>query len=86
VNRDQATCLAVDSDNNVYVGGFTYTSSANNFDFILLKYDFYGALQWTATYNGSGSGYDVPSAILIHGNFVAYSNGIILIGTYFIQK
>ena len=69
-NKDQATCLAVDDSNNVYVGGFTFSATTNNYDFILLKYNSSGTQKWSSTYNGTSSGYDVPSAILIDSSYV----------------
>ncbi len=69
-NRDQATGITIDGNHNVYVCGFTYASAAHNLDYVVLKYDPFGTLLWTATYNGTDSSYDVPSAILYANGFV----------------
>lgn len=69
-HRDQATAIAVDSSNNIILGGFTYTNGTNNYDFLVLKYDSTGTLLWSYTYNGTGSAADIISAIALNGSDV----------------
>jgi len=70
-HRDQATAIAVDTLTlDVYVAGFTYYSSANNYDAVLIKYNGSGVQQWVETFNGAGSYYDAASAICIRGAYV----------------
>jgi hypothetical protein len=64
-NRDQATTIAIDNNYNLIVGGFSYVNATNSYDFLVLKYDSIGTLLWTYTYNGTGSGADLVSAIAL---------------------
>jgi len=73
--RDQATCLALDTNYNLYVGGFSYVSSTNKYDYIVIKYDSVGSQQWVYTFNGTGSLNDGVTAIK------TYNNDIYLTGT-----
>lgn len=73
--RDQATCLALDTNYNLYVGGFSYVSSTNKYDYIVIKYDSAGTQQWVYTFNGAGSLNDGVTAIK------TYNNDIYLTGT-----
>lgn len=68
---DQAQDIAVDNSGNVYVTGFT--SVAQNFntaDYLTLKYNSSGNLQWEKRYNGTGNDEDAAVAILVNGNDV----------------
>ncbi len=69
-HRDQATAIAIDNNYNIFVGGFTYTNSTNNYDYLVLKYDSAGTLLWTYTYNGTGSAADLVSALVINSGDV----------------
>lgn len=66
-HRDQASAIAIDNNYNIILGGFTYSSSTNNYDYLVLKYDSAGTLLWTYTYNGTGSAADIISAITTSG-------------------
>lgn len=62
--RDQATDMVSDSL-YLYICGATYTSSANNYDYLIMqmrKSD--GLVSWYRTYNGTSSNYDLATAIL----------------------
>jgi concanavalin A-like lectin/glucanase superfamily protein/uncharacterized protein DUF2341/carbohydrate binding protein with CBM4/9 domain len=61
---DMANDVTVDGDGNVYVSGFT-TSDRGDWDFITLKYDRYGTVQWGGgkTYNGPVGGEDEAISI-----------------------
>lgn len=62
--RDEAVALELDGSGNVYVTGFSW-GSAGNYDYLTLKYDAAGVLQWMASYNGPGNGDDQPSALAV---------------------
>jgi hypothetical protein len=79
--RDQATCLAGDDSANVYVGGFTYVDTLNNYDFVVLRYDSSGNLQWTKTFNGTASNYDGATCITVDVNNVYVTGGSYSAGT-----
>ncbi len=55
---DYATAMALDSQNNIYVTGFSYSGAANRDDIVTIKYDSDGNELWARSYNGPGSGLD----------------------------
>ena len=78
---DGATGIAVDSQKNVYVCGFTgYTDKIMNtkiprFDYLTLKYNGSGVFQWAKTYNGPDNLWDVATAITIGPGKNVYVTG-----------
>ncbi len=50
---DVPTDVKVDAGGNVYIAGTTKTA-LHNYDFVVIKYDITGALQWTYTYDYAG--------------------------------
>ena len=70
---DVATGLYIDGSGNVYITGFTTTTT--NVDMITIKYNSSGTQQWISQYNGSGNGYDGGADI--SGN----ANGIFVTGS-----
>jgi hypothetical protein len=73
--RDQATSLYLDNHYNLIVGGFSYVSSANKYDYIIISFDSTGTQEWVFTYNGAGSLNDGVTAI------TAYNSNIYATGT-----
>jgi uncharacterized delta-60 repeat protein len=70
---DEATALAIDSADNVYVTGFSgplYYS-----DYVTLKYDSSGRQRWIAAYDGPAHGYDLSRAIALGQNGRVYVTG-----------
>ena len=49
------TAVAFDAPGNVYVTGYSYNSSAGNYDYATVKYDADGNEQWSAQYDGGGT-------------------------------
>jgi hypothetical protein len=82
-HRDQATTIAIDDNYNIILGGFTYTNSTNNYDYLILKYDSTGSLLWTYTYNGTGSGADLVSALTVDGGNIYLTGASIGSATLF---
>ncbi|MFM7218387.1 MAG: SBBP repeat-containing protein, partial [Bacteroidota bacterium] len=67
---DRGASLTVDGVDNVYVAGYTDVNSSTltNYDYILLKYNSAGTLQWSRTEAGPALQSDVPVEILAKGN------------------
>ena len=61
---DHATALGLDRMGNVYVTGQSQ-SDGTSYDYVTIKYDATGLVQWIATYNDSGSSSDEAIAIAI---------------------
>ncbi len=57
-SSDYAYSVAVDGSGNVYMGGYGYWSSADYYNYIVVKYNAAGAQQWVANYNGPQNRYD----------------------------
>jgi len=75
---DQAKDIKVDNSGNVYVTGFTSINQIfATADYLTIKYNGSGVLQWAKRYNGSGNGEDNALALVIDNNSVfvtGYSN------------
>ena len=74
---DYAKAMAVDASGNVYVTG--YSRSSSHYDYVTTKYNPAGIEQWVARYNGPGNYQDTPKAIAVDafGNVyvTGYSDG-----------
>jgi len=60
---DNANCIAVDIEGNVYVTG--YSGIGTNYDFVTIKYNSEGDELWVARYNGTGNSNDYPHSLAI---------------------
>ena len=56
-NDDYGHGVAVDSSDNVYLAGVTYSFGAGQNDMVLVKYDSSGVQLWNQTWGGSGHDY-----------------------------
>ena len=65
-NATRATSIAVDSQENVYVGGRSQVS--NNYFPIFAKYNSSGTLQWQRYFDCSASGNDYGTSVEIDSN------------------
>ncbi len=69
--KNGGVALAVDASDNIYVAGVTSTSgNLNDFNFLVLKYNSGGTKIWHQTFNGTGSGTDVPTGIIANSTRV----------------
>lgn len=60
---DEGKALETDASGNVYITGYSTTSS--NSDFTTIKYDSAGVQQWITKYNGTGNNSDQAVAIAL---------------------
>ena len=72
---DIATDMAVDGEGNVYVTGHVSTPGVDP-DYLTVKYNASGILQWTARFNGPGNGLDVATDIAVDGSGNVYVTGL----------
>jgi uncharacterized delta-60 repeat protein len=74
-NIDEAKCIKVDANGNVFVAGYSFNS---NRDFIVIKYNSNGTEAWVAIYNGPGNNEDAVNSLEIDnsGNIYAAGNSI----------
>lgn len=76
-NDDFATALAVDGEGNVYVTGSSKTA-ANASDYVTIKYDANGTMQWLARYDSpsaANQSYDAATALAIDDSGNVYVSG-----------
>lgn len=71
---DRAHGIVVDNSGNVYVTGYT-TSTSGNINYLTLKYNSNGALQWAKTFNGSGNQTDKAWGIVVDDNSNCFITG-----------
>lgn len=73
-NRDdRAFDLAIDNSSNVYVTGWSSSSTFN--DYATIKYNSNGIQQWLRRYNGTGSNDDAASSIALDNSGNVYVTG-----------
>ena len=77
---DYGADLAIDNSGNIYICAAKNTGS--NLDYFVAKYASSGALVWQQSYNGTGNGDDVPSAITLDATGNVFVTGTSL-GTGF---
>ncbi len=66
------TACTVDASGNLYVTGLSVGTS---YDYLTLKYDKGGMLQWAARYDGPARSYDFPTAIKVDQSGNVYVTG-----------
>lgn len=71
---DLASGITVDAAGNVYTGGYS-DSSGSSKDFILLKYNNSGILQWIKKYNGPGNSDDILISMITDSAGSTYVTG-----------
>jgi uncharacterized delta-60 repeat protein len=70
---DQGNSITIDNNNNVYITGFTYTTT---YDYLTIKYNSSGSQQWLQTYNGPGNVEDRINATAVDNNGNCYITGV----------
>jgi uncharacterized delta-60 repeat protein len=75
-NRDCPSAIAVDGQGNVYVTGYSKSTSASGSeDYLTIKYNSAGIEQWVQRYNGPDNGEDEANAIAVDGQGNVYVTG-----------
>ena len=74
-SNDGATAMAIDTQGNVYVTGQCYGGSSTSYDFVTIKYNNAGILQWDVRYNGPGNGNDGANSITVDQYYNVYVTG-----------
>ena len=67
---DRAVAIGTDMFGNVYVTGWAHMEPGDEIlcgtiDYVTIKYDTYGNRQWVKVYNGTGSGDDIPTGMVV---------------------
>src|SRR5690349_17194541 len=60
-STDYANKMTVDTSGNVYVTGSSRGSGTNS-DYVTIKYNSEGTIQWLQRYNGTGNGADFANS------------------------
>jgi uncharacterized delta-60 repeat protein len=71
---DEGRAIAVDGSGNVYVTGPS-AGSGGDFDYVTIKYDSSGSVQWIARYNGPGNATDFAYALVLDSSGDTYVTG-----------
>ncbi len=75
-SEDKAWGIVVDTDNNVYIGGFTTLDwDIQDLEATTLKYNSSGTLQWARTYGGAGNSVDKAWGIVVDTDGSVYIAG-----------
>lgn len=71
---DEALSVKIDQNSNVFVSG--YTSQLNiNYDYLTMKFNSTGTLQWVKRYNGPVNKDDKPIGLVLDANSNVYVTG-----------
>ncbi|MCY7361064.1 MAG: SBBP repeat-containing protein [Ignavibacteria bacterium] len=79
-NEDSPSGIVTDDSNNIYVIGISLKVGID-FDFVTIKYNPLGEIQWVSRYSGTGNGYDTPYSIGIDSHHNVFVTGQTLTDT-----
>ena len=68
-SEDGVSAMVLDASGNIYVTG------NSGGDYVTLKYNVGGVLQWVTRYNSTGNSYDFPSSVAVDGSGNVYVTG-----------
>jgi len=77
-NADFIHDLTIDTENNIYLTGYTYNNDFQGMDYITIKYNNQGYKQWHITYNGLANDADIATAITLDVDNNIYVTGTTL--------
>jgi hypothetical protein len=72
---DVAKAIVLDTDNNTYITGSTYSGVTTSTDYLTIKYDNFGREEWVARYNGEQNDADDARDIVIDGEGNVFVTG-----------
>jgi len=72
---DRAFGIAVDASNNIILTGYSTAATKNSTDFLTMKYNSSGTLQWLKTYNGGAGKSDRALGIAVDSDGSIYVTG-----------
>lgn len=72
--EDKAWGIAVDDDSFIYITGYT-TNSESNTDCFTAKYNVFGEMLWSRTFNGNGNAEDKAWGIAVDDDNAVYITG-----------
>ncbi len=77
IREDAGNAIKVDASGNVYVAGYVTVKNLGYSapDYLTLKYNSAGVLQWSATHNGPGNGGDAAVGLGLDANGNVYVTG-----------
>jgi hypothetical protein len=73
---DYVKDLAIDSNGNVYITGWTYEKATES-DIVTIAYDTFGNELWVSRYNSPQNGFEVPQAMALGPSGNVYVTGYI---------
>jgi len=65
LSKNYGVAVGVDGFNNIYVVGASNTSTADNFDYAIVKYNSAGVEQWSVIHGGTANLADIPSSMAV---------------------
>lgn len=71
--NERASSITIGPSGNIYITGYTMSSSAG--DYLTIKYHPDGDTAWTRRYNGVGNGYDFAHWVTVDGDENVYVTG-----------
>lgn len=71
---DIATAVKSDKNGNAYITGFSYDQASSE-DYVTLKYDASGSLQWAESYDGPAGESDIANSLAVDASANIYVSG-----------
>jgi len=72
---DKPNAMKVDAAGNIYIGGQGFTNTTQKDDYLLMKYNTSGTLQWRRLYSGSDGNNDKINALIVDAAGNCYVTG-----------